>query len=403
MLRDKKIIFEVIYAYLRIGVIINEGGFLHMKIKKVKALPLIYHFDKPVRTGVATFYANYATIVRVSTDTEIEGVGECLARYSPEIWVHLVEDILSPLIINEDPFNNEWIWEKMYRNLGSFSGHSKGMLLEAISGIDIALWDIMGKETGKPIYKLLGGFNRKWIDAYGSAVSVDIQENMVFEAQTMVDKGFKAIKVKIGTGVNNDIQVLKAIRKAVGDDISIMADANCSYRYSEAARLARDLEELDIKWLEEPLRTEDMNGYKKLRQNSIIPLACGEGEFTRYGIWEFLNTGVIDIVQPDVVRSGGITETRKIAIIASLYNAMYAPHVGGSGAVCAAASVHLAASMSNFLTYECSYHRNPLRDDIVKEPVGHSSLLENGKLPVPDRPGLGIELNEKVVEKYLVK
>ena len=129
------------------------------------------------------------------------------------------------------------------------------MLLEVKGRIDIALWDIMGKETGKQTYKLLGGFNRKWIDAYGSAVSVDIQENMVFEAQSMVNKGLKAIKVKIVAGVNNDIQVVKAIRKVVGGNISIMVDANCSYHYSEAARLAQGLEELDIRWLEELIRT----------------------------------------------------------------------------------------------------------------------------------------------------
>jgi D-galactarolactone cycloisomerase len=183
----------------------------------------------------------------------------------------------------------------------------------------------------------------------------------------------------------------------------IMVDANCAYRYAEAVKIAMVLEELDIAWFEEPVATEDRRGYRKMRQATTVPLAGGEGEFTRFGMHELLETDAIDVIQPDVSRSGGITETRKIWTLATLYNARYAPHVGGSGPVCAAASVQLAASAPNFYTYECSVNPNPLRDELAVEPVGHGSQIEEGYLPVPDRPGLGIEIDERIVEKYRVR
>jgi L-alanine-DL-glutamate epimerase-like enolase superfamily enzyme len=374
-----------------------------MKLTRVEALSLHAPFERPFRTGYHTFESGRTCVVRLTTDTGLEGIGECLARYSPRVWAELVEEVLGPLIINEDPTEVEWLWERMYRGLGSLSGHSRGILLEAISGIDIAIWDILGKDAGKPIHQLLGGFNRRRIEAYASSVGVDSLENMVADATSVAGRGFTAIKIKIGLGVRRDTEIVTAIRQAVGDDIDLMVDANCKYRYADAARLARRLEELNVAWFEEPVTTEDRNSFAKLRQNSIIPLAAGEGEFTRYGAWELLDTKAIDVIQPDVARAGGITETRKIAIIASLYNAAYSPHVGNCGAVCAAASVHLAASVPNFSTYECSYYPHPLRDELVLEPVGHASQVENGTLPVPTRPGLGIELNYEVVERFLIR
>lgn len=374
-----------------------------MKITRIEAITLVAPFEKPFRTGYHTFDSGRATLVRITTDDGIQGVGECLARYSPTVWSRLVEDVLAPLVVHQDPFDYEWLWDRMYSGLGSFSGHSRGILLEAISGIDIALWDIMGKATGKPVHKLLGGYKRTEIKAYASSVGIDTPENMVREAARLVERGFTAIKVKLGLGVEKDQLILHAIRDAVGSEVELMVDTNCLYRYPEAARLARYLEQLNVTWFEEPVTTEDRAGYTKLRQNSIIPLAAGEGEFTRYGFRELLETNAVDIVQPDVARSGGITETKKITIVASLYNAGYSPHVGNCGAICAAASVHLAASAPNFVTYECSYYPHPLRDELVVEPVGHAQDIRNGMLPVPNQPGLGVELDERVVQKYRVE
>ena len=371
-----------------------------MKVSRVEAIPLSVPLDTPWRTGVATFTGYYMVLVRVTTNDGLVGYGECLARYQPRAWSDLVNDVLGPKVVGEDPFDVEWIWHHLYRSFGSFSGHSRGIFVEAISGIDIALWDLMGKAAGLPIHKLLGGFRRDRIAAYASSVLVQDADAMVRRATGMVEDGFRALKVKIGRTAAEEREVLSAIREAVGDDVTIFVDSNGAYRYPEALKIARLLEELDVGWFEEPVRTEDRRGYAKLRQATTVAIAAGEGEFTRFGMHELLETGAIDVIQPDVSRSGGITETRKLWTLASLYNAQYAPHVGGSGAVCAAASVHLAAAAPNFFTYECSVNPNPLRDDLSPEPIGHGSRISDGFLPVPDRPGLGIEIDESVVEKY---
>ncbi|MEX2540613.1 MAG: mandelate racemase/muconate lactonizing enzyme family protein [Trueperaceae bacterium] len=374
-----------------------------MKITGVKALSLAAPLSKKLSTSAQTFTEAKSALVRLTTSDGIEGVGECLARYSPLVWSELVEEVLAPLIVGADPFDVEWIWNRMYRGLGSFSGHSRGILLEAMSGIDIAVWDVMGKSAGMPVHKLLGGSARSSIAAYASSVGVAELAAMVEDATTLVERGFTAIKVKIGLGAEQDATTIWALRKAVGPTVEIMVDANCAYQYPEAARLARRLEEVPVAWFEEPFSTEDLASYSMLRQNSIVPLAAGEGEFTRFGIKALLDTGAVNVVQPDVARAGGISECHKIAITASLYNASFSPHVGNCGGVAAAASVQLAAAAGNFNTYECSYYPHPLRDELLLEPVGHASQIKNGELPVPDRPGLGVELNEEVVERYTMR
>lgn len=373
-----------------------------MKVSQVEAIPLVVPLDTPWRTGVATFSGYYMSLVKVTTTDGLVGYGESLARYQPRVWSDLVNDVLGPQVVGRDPFDVEGTWQHLYRSFGSFSGHSRGIFLEAMSGIDIALWDLRGKATGQPVYKLLGG-GRNEIAAYGSSVLVQETAAMVARAVDMVEQGFTWLKVKIGRAPKLEREVLTEIRAAVGDDITLTVDANGAYSFAEAQVVARTLKELGVAWFEEPFRTEDRRGYAKLRQVSAVPLAAGEGEFTRFGMHELLETNAIDIIQPDVARSGGITETRKMATLASLYNAKYAPHVGGSGAVCAAASVHLAASSPEFMTYECSINPNPLRDELVAgEPVGHGSQVRDGMLPVPDRPGLGIEIDENVVARYRV-
>lgn len=374
-----------------------------MKITQLKAYPLVAALAQPRRTGVATFTANYSTFIRIDTDAGVEGWGECLARYAPKVWAELAEDVFEPLLIGQNPFHVEYLWDRMYRSLGSFSGHSRGIVPEVISGIDIALWDIMGKETGKPVHQLLGSYGREYLDCYGSSIGVNPVKERVKETEKALKAGFTSLKVKIGTGIQEDIEAIKAIRETVGSDFALSVDTNCAYSFQDAVRLADALYDLGVIWFEEPLRTEDREGYTKLRQVTKIPIAAGEGEFTRWGMRDLLKTGAIDIVQPDVARSGGITETRKIAILAGVYHTAYAPHIGGSGAICATASLHLGAAMPNFLTYEFAFHPNPLRDEIVTEPYAAVHNLKDGKVPVPDKPGLGIEIDQRVLEKYLVK
>jgi D-galactarolactone cycloisomerase len=372
-----------------------------MRVARITAIPLIAPLERPWRTGVASFDAFYTTLVRVETDDGIVGHGECLARYAPSAWAELVERVLAPLVIGRDPFDVERTWEVLYRTLGSFSGHSRGLLLEAIAGIDIALWDVRGLASGVSIARLLGG-SAESIAAYASSITVDEPAIMVAQAERFVAMGFTAMKVKIGRSAREERTILTEIRRAIGEEIDLCVDANGAYDYPQAVEVAAVLEDLGVTWFEEPVRTEHRLSYGKLRSATRMALAAGEGEFTRWGIHDLLRTEAIDIVQPDVCRSGGITETRKIADLATLYHARYAPHVGASGALCAAASVHLAAATPNFLTYECSVPANPLRDELALEPVGHARDVRNGKVAVPNRPGLGIEIDERVVERYRV-
>ncbi len=179
-----------------------------------------------------------------------------------------------------------------------------------------------------------------------------------------------------------------------------MADANWTYDLDDALVLAKALAEVNYSWFEEPIVPEDFEGYRLLAQKSPIRLAAGESEFTSMGIAPLLAQRSIGIVQPDVTRSGGITETRKIAAMARAFHIAYGPHVGFSGAICAAASLHLAASAINFDTYECMIFASPLRDEIASRPVASRESLIDGNLPLPEGPGLGVEINEKALLRY---
>ena len=192
-----------------------------MKVSAVEAIPLVVPLDSPWRTGVATFSGYYMVLVKVTTDDGLVGYGESLARYQPRVWSELVNDVLGPQVVGKDPFDNEAIWHHLYRSFGSFSGHSRGVLLEAISGIDIALWDLMGKATGRPVSHLLGGTSRSEIAAYGSSVLVQDTKAMTETAVGMAERGFNWLKVKIGRSPAKEREVLSDIRSALGDEITI--------------------------------------------------------------------------------------------------------------------------------------------------------------------------------------
>lgn len=373
-----------------------------MRIESIRTIPLLATLERPQRTGVATFTKFGITLVEVRTDSGLVGYGECLARYSPRIWAAMVEDLLAPLVAGADPFDTERLWMSMFRDLRSFSGHSRGMLVEAIAGIDTALWDIKGKATGLPLYALLGGTGQRRLAAYASSIMQQDLAAMEAEATTLVERGFLAIKIKVGVGVEQDARTVHAIRRVVGDGIELMLDANGAYRAFEAIDLAQRVCDARISWFEEPVVADDLDGYERIRAATTIPLAGGEAEFSRYGVRDLLARRVLDIIQPDVARSGGVSETKKIADLASAHHVAYAPHVGFSGVVCAAASLHLAAAATNFLTYECIYTHNPLREHLAIVPIGGPEQLVDGQIPVPEGPGLGVNLDGEAVERYRV-
>lgn len=384
-----------------------------MRIKHVEALNLVVPTQvdkKPISLAYdehltkIVFDSYKSTLVRITTDDEVTGVGECLAKLTPRAISAIIEDAFRPILVGQDPLDVEPIWEMMYAMM-RHRGHSKGFMIEAMSGVEIALFDLIGKALELPVHKLLGGCFRKRLDAYASSLRLRDTETIVKEAVGYVTQGFTAIKMKVGRGEEEDIKRVAAIRDAIGYDIQLTVDANCAYNIATAIKMGRALEKYGVYWFEEPILPDDIEGYVKLSNCLDIPIAAGETEFTRYGFRDLIAKRAVDIVQPDICRAGGFLECKKIAAMASAYNIPYAPHTGGESAVGIAASIQLAAAIPNFLTYEymrsdwSETHPNPLRESLTLEPV---EKFADGYIEVPDKPGLGIELNEDIVSKYLV-
>jgi len=339
------------------------------------------------------------TFVKISTDEGIYGIGECKVVLAPQVTSLIIQELLKPILIGKDPFDVDAIWEYMY-GLMKYRGQVKGFMLEAISGVDIALWDIIGKATNKPVHKLLGGCFRDRIDAYASSILWGKTEDVVETALKLVEDGHKAIKLKGGRGVQKDVENIKAIRQAIGNDVELMLDANCAYDFPTALKLGRKLERYDIYWFEEPISPEQIDDYVRLTKALDVPIATGENEFTRWGFRDIITKRAADIIMPDIGRAGGISECKKIASMANAFGILYSPHTGVVGAGIKAASIHLSAAIPNFLTYEYFWESNPLTDEILVEPI---EKFERGYIKVPDKPGLGIEIKEDILSKYLIK
>jgi L-alanine-DL-glutamate epimerase-like enolase superfamily enzyme len=374
---------------------------LFVPIPGGEKLPISLPFGEQI--GKVVFSGYRATLVRIETDTGVDGVGECLVRLAPRATGALVEE-LAPLLVGRDPHDVEPVWDMLYATMRQ-RGHVRGTMLEAMSGIDIALWDILGKDAGVPVCRLLGGQYRDRLWCYASSLRMRDIAIVVDEATRYVEQGFTAMKLKVGRDLGRTFESLVEVRKAVGDRIHLSVDANCAYDVPTAVRVGRRLEQHDVQWFEEPLAPDDVDGYAELARTLDVPIAAGECEFTRWGVKDLLVRRAVDIIQPDVARAGGFSECRKIGAISSAFNVPYAPHTGSSSAVCMAASIQLAAALPNFLIYEymrsdwSATEPNPLRGDLVKEPV---EVFEQGHILVPGRPGIGVELNEKVMSRYRV-
>lgn len=343
------------------------------------------------------------TIVKVHTDEGVTGIGECISRLAPTATRDIVEAV-KPILIGRDPRDVEVIWEMLYAIMMN-RGHNKGFYIEAISGIDMALWDAVARYEGVPVYKLLGGLHNDALECYASSIFIkEDLESSLEEARSYVEAGYGALKVKIGNDPEQDIELTQAVRDAVGPRIKIMVDANCGYDVPTAMRVGKKLEEAGVYWFEEPITPDDLDGYRKLSGKLSVPIAAGETEFTRWGFRDLITKGGIGIVQPNVSRTGGFTECKKIAALASAHHVPYAPHTGTSSLICLAASLQISAYLPNFLIHEhmradWDDEGNPLRTQLAQKPFEE---FENGHLSVPHEPGIGMELDEEVVQRYRV-
>lgn len=376
-----------------------------MKIEKVTAHVISAAVERPFTSSRGWLYKRRGTcLVEIETSDGIVGWGEC---YGPSaVAKAFIDTQLGPRILGRDPFDVEVLWEELYNRIKDYG--QSGMAISAISGIDIALWDILGKACGKPVHKLLGGAHRSEVEAYATGLyftDMDrVVEEAVEEARGYVSDGFRAIKMKIGLGsIDKDFERVAAVREAIGPDIRLMVDANHCYPVPVAIRLGRRLEELDIEWFEEPISPEDIDGYVAVTRALDMAVAGGENEFTRWGFREAITRKAMDIVQPDVCAAGGLTESKKIATLASTHGVECVPHAWGS-VVGLAATLHFLASlpdqppslhpMAPMLEFEqCE---NPFRDQLAETPITQT----RGVVKIPDGPGLGVSIDRSVIEKY---
>ena len=370
-----------------------------LQISGVRAIPLMASMQEGTRTSQGDYGKVSIVLVVIETVDGVTGYGECLGRFGARAYASLINELLAPRLLGQSAFDIRRLWQQMRMAL---SGRAGGVLFEAIAGVDIALWDVVGKALGQPVHRLSGGVGRPLVDCYASSLNWTNVEQMQEQARYVVGLGFKAIKVKIGQPVARAIEAATMVREAVGPGIRLSADANWAYSLDEAVSVGHALHALDYWFFEEPIAAEDIAGYAHLRRTVSVPLAAGESDYTTAHASELLRDRLVGFIQPDVARSGGISETRDIATLAHAFHVAYAPHVGWSGAVCVAASLQLAAAMPAFKTFECMFIANPLRDELTTKLVGSALQLVDGQLAVPMGPGLGVDINQDAVQRYRI-
>jgi D-galactarolactone cycloisomerase len=311
------------------------------------------------------------------------------------------------MVIGKSPFDTGIIWEALYNRLRDHG--QKGLSVEAISAIDIALWDLKGKITGLPVWALMGGKARDRIAPYATGLyrrgGKDEIEKLAEEAASYAERGFKAIKVKIGFGFDYDIAAVKAVRKIVGDGLEVMVDANHAYNASTAIQLGKRIEEYNIAWFEEPVPPEDLAGYQEVKAALSIPIAGGEAEFTRYGFYNLLQARAVDLLQPDCTVTGGISEFQKIVALATIHNIQVVPHVWGS-AIALCVGLHCALAMPDFPPrlypsegrLEFDQTANVFRSKLARNPL----IVKDGYINAPAEPGLGIEVDTDLIAKHRI-
>ena len=381
-----------------------------MKITAVRAHILKSPLSQPFAFSQGWVPTRCSTLVEITTDSGPVGWGEAFAQglEAPEIAAAAIDHALAPLLVGEDPLDTEVLWHRMYHRTRDFG--RKGAVIAAISGIDIALWDIAGKHFGVPVSRLLGGAFRRTVKPYATGFyRIEGQgeaQRLAEEALQHYDAGFRAMKIKLGFGVDDDVSVMRAIGRAVeGKGVTLMVDSNHAYGRTEALRLGYVLDEYDLRWYEEPVAPEDIDGYAELRSKLRTPIAGGENEHTLYGFGELMRRRAIDIAQPDIGSCGGISALRHIAVLGQAQGIEINPHVWGS-AVAQAASLQVLAALpvthhslfarEPILEYDRSSH--PFRRELVTEPMS----LSDGVVRIPDGPGLGIELVPDALDRYRV-
>lgn len=376
-----------------------------MKVVAVNTHILDYQLETAFESSSMHFSRRQHCLVEVICDDGTIGWGECLGPAKPNA---AIVDVYAQSLIGEDPLQTEKVWLSLYNRLRDQG--QRGLTMTALSGIDIALWDIKGKHFGVPISTLLGGRFRDSVRAYATGsfrrAGVDRVTDVAAEVAGYRREGFHAVKIKIGFDVEEDLAVIAAVRDAIGPDMRLMIDANHGYDYLEAIEVGRRAAPFGIDWFEEPVLPEQIATYEAVRADQPIPVASGENWHGRYAMQEPLARRAVDIVQPDICGVGGFSEMRRVADMAAMHGVRLVPHVWGT-AVCIAASLQFMAALApnpprrNPIEPIMEFDRteNPFRQAIVHTALEH----RQGVMTIPDGPGLGIEINRDALATYALR
>ena len=361
-----------------------------MKITKIKPSYYFVPYDRPLGNGKYMYYGMTMNVCCVETDEGITGVGYVGGPMGGGGIIHETLKELSSYVVGEDPFTVEKIWAKMY--LPKIFGR-KGLEMRAISAVDIAIWDLIGKAVNQPLYKLLGGYTNK-LKAYVAAGYYEKGLNLKMlstEMEQIVNRGARAVKMKIGRfPIREDAERIRVARETIGPDVDLLVDANNAYSVPDAIKMARHLEKYDVYWFEEPVNCDDIPGQAAVTAATDIPVAIGENEYTRWGFRDLVDNKCANIFNTDCMVVGGITEWKRVADLAAAHDIPIAPH--GNQFL----HVHLTSAVPNGLILEWLEHDMGYSEMFIDE-----LPMVDGYVSPPERPGLGFEFNFKAMEKYL--
>lgn len=356
--------------------------------------------DLPI-DAMGAFRFHSWLIVEITSDTGLVGIGE--AALAPRVTKQLIDLYLTPILLGQNPFDSEYLWQHMYRRTMAFG--RKGIGMVAISAVDIAIWDLLGKATKQPVFRLLGGKTKEKIPVYASRLYSQPLEDLAKEAQQYKDQGYRAMKLRFGwgpvdgaAGMQRNVELVRTVREAVGYEIDLMADAYMGWTLDYARRMIPLLEPYQLRWLEEPVIPDDIAGYAALKAMNRIPIAGGEHEFTLYGFRELLDQKAVDYIQFDTNRVGGITQARKISALAEAYEVPVIPHAGQMHNY-HIVMASLNSPMAEFFPIVDVEVGNELFWYIFKgEPVPRNGSIELDE----SLPGLGLEINEEALKQFEV-
>jgi L-alanine-DL-glutamate epimerase-like enolase superfamily enzyme len=388
-----------------------------MRIRSVRAswLHVPIPPDRQHTTDFGRIESFDSTLVRIETESGPVGFGEAKAAVGSAgtnaALCTCIEDELAPLLVGEDPRDISRLWDVMYNgsraHFAVARGHAfpvlgrRGLTVAAIGGIDMALWDILGKSLGAPVWRLLGGRRHERMPAYASGGWAPA-DRIAAELQGFLARGaFKAVKMRVGAGdgaLDHSIRRVRAAREGLADAVDIMCDAHGTWTVAEAKRFCRAVADCDVAWLEEPVCADDKRGQAEVRAATDIPIASGESEFTRFDFRDLIELRAVDILQPDLSIAGGITEAMRIEALASAHQLRFVPHLWGGG-LTFAAGLHVAAVASSGFILEYSLGANPMLHELALEDFP----VVDGMIEIPERPGLGVTIDEAFVERYRVR